>query len=156
MTVHMIGAERRPFKSKGAKIVDCRLRFRCGCCAHCRLQSVFWTAPEARTRRDAMAIRWHADLARPQMGGAVGNSALHARGSAHYLAGFGLCPANRAWRRIGDRAVLGDSCSRTRIRFEDGGKGELALRQHGRPHRNGTSAPRSKSRLRGKVRFWHV
>jgi hypothetical protein len=116
---------------KGPKIVTRRLRFRCGCCARCRLQSLFWAAHQARTRRDAMAIRWQADMVRPQMGGAVGNGTLHARGSALYLAGFDLCPAKRARGRTGDSALLGDSRSRPHIRFEDGAKGELARRMGG-------------------------
>lgn len=75
-----------------------------------------------------MTIRWHTDMVRPEMGGAVGNGGLHARGSAHYLAGFDLCPAQRARRRIGDRALLGDSRSRPHLRFE---KGELARSRSG-------------------------
>jgi len=79
-----------------------------------------------------MAIRWQADMVRPQMGGAVGNGTLHARGSAFYLAGFDLCPAKRARGRTGDSALLGDSDSRPHICFEDGANGKLELQERGR------------------------
>jgi hypothetical protein len=123
---------------KGLKTVACRLRFWCGCWARCRLQSLFWTTHQTRTRRDAMAIRWQADMVRPQMGGAVGSGPLHACGSALYLAGFDLCPAKRARGRTGISALLGDSHSRPHIRFEDGAKGVLGPQERGRPRSDGT------------------
>jgi hypothetical protein len=121
---------------KGSKFVACRLRFRCGCCTRCRLQSLFRTAHQTRTRRDAMGNQWQADMVRPQMGGAVGNGTLYARDPAFYLAGFDLCPAKRARGRTGHSQLLDDSHRRPHIRFEDGGKGELGL-ERGRPRSDG-------------------
>jgi len=76
-----------------------------------------------------MGDRWQADMARPKMGGAVGNGTLYARDPAFYLAGFDPYPAIRAWGRTGDSALLGDRRSRSHIRFEDGGEGAIGLQK---------------------------
>jgi hypothetical protein len=117
---------------KGAKFVIRRLRFRCGCCARCRLQFVFRTTHQTRTRRYAMGKRWQADMVRRQIAGDVGDGTLYGRYPAFYLAYFDLCPAKRARGRTGDSSLLAGSHSRPHIRFEDGRKGKLGLQGRGR------------------------
>ena len=76
-----------------------------------------------------MGDRWQADMARPKMGGAVGNGTLYARDPAFYLAGFDLYPTKRARGRTGDSALLGDRHSRPHIRFKDGGEDAIGLQK---------------------------